>query len=33
MFAGSDFMRQVDEEGQRIREAERAQAQQGPPAE
>jgi hypothetical protein len=33
MFAGSDFMRQVDEEGRRIREAERAQAQQEPAAE
>jgi hypothetical protein len=30
MFAGSDFMRQVDEEGRKIREAERAQAQQEP---
>jgi hypothetical protein len=29
MFAGSDFMKQVDEEGRKIREAERAQAQQG----
>jgi hypothetical protein len=28
MFAGSDFMKQVDEEGRKIREAERAQAQQ-----
>ena len=27
MFADSDFMRQVDEEGRKIREAERAQAQ------
>lgn len=27
MFAGSDFMKQVDEEGRKIREAERAQAQ------
>ncbi len=33
MFAGNDFMRQVDEEGRKIREAERAQAQQGPAAE
>lgn len=32
MFAGSDFMREVDEEGRKIREAERAQAQQGPAA-
>jgi len=30
MFAGSDFMRQVDEEGQKIRVAERTQAQQEP---
>jgi hypothetical protein len=30
MFAGSDFMKQVDEEGRKIREAERAQAQQEP---
>ncbi len=28
MFAGNDFMRQVDEEGQKIRQAERTQAQQ-----
>lgn len=28
MFAGSDFMKQVDEEGRKIREAERAQAAQ-----
>ncbi len=28
MFAGSEFMRQVDEEGRKIREAERAEAQQ-----
>jgi hypothetical protein len=28
MFAGSDFMKEVDEEGRKIREAERAQAQQ-----
>ncbi len=28
MFAGSDFMRQVDEEGRKIREAERLQARQ-----
>jgi hypothetical protein len=28
MFDGSEFMRQVDEEGRKIREAERAQAQQ-----
>ena len=27
MFAGSDFMKQVDEEGRKIREAERALAQ------
>ena len=33
MFAGSEFMRQVDEEGRKIREAERAQAQAGPGAE
>jgi hypothetical protein len=33
MFAGSDFMRQVDAEGRKIREAERAQAQQEPAAE
>jgi hypothetical protein len=33
MFAGSDFMRQVDEEGRKIREAERAQAQQEPATE
>lgn len=33
MFDGSDFMRQVDEEGHKIREAERAQAQQEPAAE
>jgi hypothetical protein len=33
MFAGSDFMRQVDEEGRKIREAERAQVQQEPAAE
>jgi hypothetical protein len=33
MFAGSDFMKQVDEEGRKIREAERAQAQQEPAAE
>lgn len=33
MFAESDFMRQVDEEGQKIREAERAQAQQETEAE
>ncbi len=26
MFAGSDFMRQVDEEGRKIREAERVEA-------
>ena len=26
MFAGSDFMKQVDEEGRRIREAEREEA-------
>lgn len=33
MFADSDFMRQVDEEGRKIREAERAQAQQDAEAE
>jgi hypothetical protein len=33
MFAGSDFMPQVDAEGQKIREAERAQAKQEPAAE
>ena len=33
MFAGSDFMKQVDEEGRKIREAERAQAQQDSAAE
>jgi hypothetical protein len=33
MFTGSDFMKQVDEEGQRIREAERAQASPDPAAE
>jgi hypothetical protein len=33
MFAGSDFMRQVDEEGRKIREAERAEAQQEPAVE
>jgi hypothetical protein len=33
MFAGSDFMRQVDEEGRKIRDAERAQARQEPAAE
>lgn len=33
MFGGSDFMRQVDEEGRKIREAERAQAQEEPPPE
>ena len=33
MFAGSDFMKQVDEEGRKIREAERAQAQQEQAAE
>ena len=27
MFAGSDFMKQVDEEGRKIRDAERARAQ------
>jgi hypothetical protein len=27
MFAGSDFMKEVDDEGRKIREAERAQAQ------
>jgi hypothetical protein len=30
MFAGSDFMHQVDEEGRKIRETERAQAKQEP---
>jgi hypothetical protein len=29
MFAGSDFMKQVDEEGRKIREAERAAAERG----
>jgi hypothetical protein len=29
MFAGSEFMKQVDEEGRRIREADRAAAGQG----
>jgi hypothetical protein len=33
MFRDSDFMRQVDEEGRKIREAERAAAQQEPEAE
>ena len=33
MFADSDFMRKVDEEGRKIREAERAQAQQEPATE
>lgn len=33
MFAGSDFMKQVDEEGRKLREAERAQAQQEPTTE
>jgi hypothetical protein len=33
MFAGSDFMKQVDEEGRKIREAERVQAQEESPAE
>ncbi len=28
MFTGSDFMLKIDEEGRKIREAERAQAQQ-----
>jgi hypothetical protein len=28
MFTGSDFMKQVDEEGRKIREAERASAQE-----
>ena len=32
MFADSDFMRQVDEEGRKTREAERAQARQEPAA-
>jgi hypothetical protein len=31
MFAGSDFMKQVDEEGRKIREAERAAAQRDEP--
>jgi hypothetical protein len=30
MFAGSDFMKQVDEEGRKIREAERARAHEEP---
>jgi hypothetical protein len=29
MFAGSEFMREVDEEGRRMREAERAAARRG----
>ncbi len=33
MFRDSEFMRQVDEEGRRIREAERAEAQKETPAE
>lgn len=33
MFAGSDFMKQVDEEGRKIREAERPQSQQEQAAE
>jgi hypothetical protein len=33
MLAGSDFMRQVDEEGRKIREAERALAQKESAAE
>jgi hypothetical protein len=33
MFAGSQFMREVDEEGRKIREAERTEAQEQPPAE
>ena len=33
MFAGSDFMKQVDEEGRKIRDAERALAQQEPTTE
>jgi hypothetical protein len=33
MFAGSDFMRQVDEEGRKIRETERVRAQQEPATE
>ena len=33
IFAGSDFMKQVDEEGRKIREAERVQAQEESPAE
>lgn len=30
MFAGSQFMRQVDEEGRKLREAERVQAEAEP---
>jgi len=33
MFRDSEFMRQVDEEGRKIREAERAEAQKEMPAE
>jgi hypothetical protein len=33
MFHDSDFMRRVDEEGRKIREAERAKAQQEPEVE
>ena len=33
MFTGSEFMREVDEEGRTIRDAERAEAQEGPRAE
>jgi hypothetical protein len=33
MFAGSEFMRAVDEAGRQIRVAERAEAREGPPAE
>ena len=33
MFAGSDFMKQVDAEGRKLREMERANAQQEAPPE
>jgi hypothetical protein len=33
MFGDSEFMRQVDEEGRKIREAERAEAQRAESAE
>jgi hypothetical protein len=33
MFEGSEFMRQVDEEGRKIREAEREAARREEPAE